>query len=57
MQHVILWAHGDIVLHAVCPACRVVGCLFLNNFALAEQWQNSEWLNFIIFRGESEFLT
>ena len=57
MQHVILWAHGDIVLHAVCPACRVVGCLFLNNFALAEQWQNSEWLNFIIFRGKSEFPT
>jgi hypothetical protein len=53
---IAIW-RTDIVLHAVCPACRVVRCLFFNNFALAEQWQNSEWLNFIIFRGEREFST
>ncbi len=25
-------AHGYIVLHAVCPACRVVRCLFFEQF-------------------------
>ncbi len=34
-----------------------LGVFFLNNFALAEQWQNSERLNFIIFRGKREFST
>jgi hypothetical protein len=42
----------QFVLHA-----GQLGVLFLNNFALAEQWQNIEQLNFIIFRGEREFLT
>ena len=40
-------AHGNIDLYAVCPACRAGRCLFLNNFALAEQLQNSERLNFV----------
>jgi hypothetical protein len=40
----------QFVLHAV-----QFGVFFLNNFALAEQWQNSERLNFIIFRGKREF--
>ena len=40
----------QFVLHA-----GQVGVFFLNNFALAEQLQNSERLNFIIFRGEREF--
>ena len=35
-------AHWDIVLHAVCPACRVVRCLFFEQFCscrtVAEQW-------------------
>ena len=42
----------QLVLHA-----GQIGVLFLNNFALVEQWQNSERLNFIIFRGKSEFPT
>ncbi len=42
----------QFVLHA-----GQLGVFFLNNFALAEQSQNSERLNFIIFRGETEFPT
>ncbi len=42
----------QFVLHAA-----QLGVFFLNSFALAEQWQNSERLNFIFFRGEAEFPT
>ena len=35
-------AHGYFVLHAVCPACRAVWCLFFEQFCsrrtVAEQW-------------------
>ncbi len=39
-----------VVLHA-----GQLGVLFLNNFALAEQWQNSERLNFIILEANVNF--
>ncbi len=40
----------QFVLHA-----GQFGVFYLNNFTLAEQWQNSERLNLFIFRCEREF--